>query len=77
MIILSPVFFFFFFFFVNLAPWMLEIKEIAVFLMFLVALILAYRLLVNFGFNFKTVVKNKEECVGKCFSNKENKQNVF
>ena len=41
--------------------------------MFLVALISAHQLLVNFGFSFKTVVKN-EECVGKCFSNKENKK---
>ena len=31
--------------------------------------------LCHFGFSFKTVVKNKEECVGKCFSNKE--KNVF
>ena len=42
--------------------------------MFMVALISAHQLLVNFGFSFKTVVKNKEECVGKCFSNKENKK---
>ena len=75
MIILSQ---FFFFFFLNLAPWMLGIREIVVFfLMFLVALMSAHQLLVNFGFSFKTVVKNKEECVGKCFSNKENKKNVF
>ena len=56
---------------------MLGIREIAVFFMFLVALISAHQLLVNFGFSFKTVVKNKEECVGKCFSNKENKKKCF
>ena len=70
MIILSPVFFFF----LNLAPWMLGIREIAVFLSFWW---LSSQLLVNFGFSFKTVVKNKEECVGKCFSNKEKKKIFF
>ena len=69
MIILSPVFFS-----MNLVPWMLGIREIAFFLSFWW---LSSQLLVNFGFSFKTVVKNKEECVGRCFSNKENKKMFF
>ena len=45
---------------------MLGIREnCSLFFMFLVALISAHQLLVNFDFSFKTVVKNKKECVFK------------